>query len=58
VAFYKLGDPDKAIDFFEKAIKKNPSNKRASFYKFKVLVENGEAKKASRFLRKIHRPKK
>jgi Tfp pilus assembly protein PilF len=58
VAFYRLGDSHQAVEYFEKAIKLDPDNRRACYYKFKVLLENGEVKKANRFLNKIHQPKK
>lgn len=55
VAYYKLDDLGKAIKYFEKALKINPRNKKASRYKFRALYEKGEPKKAHRYIAQFNR---
>jgi tetratricopeptide (TPR) repeat protein len=55
VAFFRLGELRKSIEFFDRTLKINPNSDKANLFKYRVLVANGQPRKAVRLLNELRR---
>jgi tetratricopeptide (TPR) repeat protein len=55
VAFFRLGDFQNSIRFFDKTLKINPGSDKANLYKYRVLVANGQPRRAVKLLNQLRK---
>ena len=55
VAFFRLGELRKSIEFFDRTLMINPDSDKANLYKYRVLVANGQPRRAVKLLNQLRK---